>query len=71
MTEARGRDVFVDVVRAMDRILLWGFYFIPLYHLKDDRVAYWDRFGRPEVTPLYGIVIDAWWEDPDKAQINR
>jgi len=71
MTEARGRDVFVDVVRAMDRILLWGFYFIPLYHLQDDRVAYWDRFGRPEVTPLYGIVVETWWEDPDKAQNNR
>ena len=71
MTEARGRDVFVDVVRAMDRVLLWGFYFIPLYHLQDDRVAYWDRFGRPEVTPLYGIVVETWWEDPDKAQNNR
>ena len=71
MTKARERDVFVDIVRAMDRVLLWGHYFIPLYHLEDDGVAYWDRFGRPDVTPLYGIVVETWWEDPDKARVNR
>ena len=71
MTKARGRRAFIDVVRAMDRVLLWGHYFVPLYHLQDDRVAYWDRFGRPKVTPLYGIVIDTWWEDPQKAKTDR
>ncbi|MDE0059025.1 MAG: hypothetical protein OXP07_12955, partial [Defluviicoccus sp.] len=62
---------FVDIVRAMDRVLLWGHHFVPLYYLRGDRVAYWSRFGRPEVTPLYGVVIDAWWEDPTKAGVNR
>ena len=71
MTKARERDAFVDIVRAMDRVLLWGHYFIPLYHLEDDGVAYWDKFGRPDVTPLYGIVVETWWEDPDKARVNR
>ena len=71
MTKARKRDVFVDVVRAMDRVLLWGHYFVPLYFLQGDRVAYWNRFGRPRVTPLYGVVIDAWWEDPARAKAIR
>ena len=71
MTKARERDAFVDIVRAMDRVLLWGHYFIPLYHQEDDGVAYWDRFGRPDVTPLYGIVVETWWEDPDKARLKR
>ena len=71
MTEARRREVFVDIVRAMDRVLLWGHHFVPLYYLRGDRVAYWNRFGRPEVTPLYGLTIDAWWEDPAKAGVNR
>ena len=71
MTEAREREVFVDVVRAMDRVLLWGHHFVPLYYLQGDRVAYWNRFGRPRVTPLYGVVIDAWWEDPARAKVNR
>ena len=62
MTEARAgrsrndREVFVDVVRAMDRVLLWGHHFVPLYYLQGDRVAYWNRFGRPGVTPLLMIV---------------
>ena len=67
MTEARERSDFVDVVRAMDRVLMWGHYMIPLYHLNDDRFAYWDKYGRPEVTPVYGAVLDAWWEEPGKA----
>ena len=68
MTEARARGDFVDVVRAMDRVLMWGHYMIPLYHLNDDRFAYWDKYGRPEVTPVYGAVLDAWWEEPGKAE---
>ena len=68
MTEARERGDFVDVVRAMDRVLMWGHYMIPLYHLNDDRFAYWDKFGRPEFTPVYGAVLDAWWEQPGKAE---
>ena len=67
MTNVRGRGDFVDTIRAMDRVLLWGHYFVPLYHRNDDYVAYWDRFGRPEVNSLYGVVVETWWEDPAKA----
>ena len=63
MTNVRSREDFVDTIRAMDRVLLWGHYFVPLYHRNDDYVAFWDRFGRPEVTSLYGVVIESWWED--------
>ena len=71
MTDVRGREAFVDTIRAMDRMLLWGHYFVPLYHRNDDYVAYWDKFGRPEVTPLYGAVVETWWEDPAKAASLR
>ena len=71
MTNVRAREDFVDTIRAMDRVLLWGHYFVPLYHRNDDHVAYWDKFGRPEVTPLYGVVVEAWWEDPAKAAALR
>ena len=67
MTNVRGRGDFVDTIRAMDRVLLWGHYFVPLYHRNDDYVAYWDKFGRPEVNSLYGVVVETWWEDPAKA----
>ena len=71
MTNVRAREDFVDTIRAMDRVLLWGHYFVPLYHRNDDHVAYWDKFGRPDVTPLYGAVVEAWWEDPAKAAALR
>lgn len=61
------RAALVTAVRALDRILLAGHYVVPLYHLTEDRVAYWDRLGRPEVTPIYGFVLETWWEDPVKA----
>ena len=71
MTHVRGREAFVDTVRAMDRVLLWGHYFVPLHHRNEDYVAYWDKLGRPEVTPLYGVVVESWWEDPVKAAALR
>jgi len=30
-------------------------------------VAYWDKFGRPEVTPRYALGFNNWWVDPEKA----
>ena len=71
MTRVRGRAAFVDAVRAMDRVLLRGHYFVPLYHRNEDYVAWWDRFGRPEITPLYGVMAESWWEDPAKAAALR
>ncbi len=67
VTAAHDRDSLVGAIRAMDRVLSWGHYVVPLYHLAEDRVAYWDAFGRPAVTPTYGYVIETWWTDPAKA----
>ena len=56
------REDLVTTVRALDRVLLWGHYVVPLYHQKVDRVAFWDdlRWVR-DARPLYGPVVDAWW----------
>jgi microcin C transport system substrate-binding protein len=53
--------------RALDRVLQWGHYLIPHWHIDADRLLYWDKFGQPEVTPKDGVQIDAWWLDPAKA----
>ena len=47
-------------------MLLWGHYVIPQWHLKFDRIAYWDIFGRPK-DPKYGVDFMSWWIDPAKA----
>lgn len=61
---AKDRDTLVAYTRALDRVLLWGHYVIPQWHITGDRLAFWNKFGRPEVTPVRGYQIDAWWIDP-------
>ena len=51
--------------RALDRVLQWGHYVVPLGHTVTDRVAWWDQFGRPAATPLAGVDVTYWWAGPD------
>ncbi|GLU27096.1 ABC transporter substrate-binding protein [Brucella sp. NBRC 12950] len=62
MLAARERDDFVSAVRALDRILISGDYYIPLYYLPYQWVARWDRIGHPEKTSLYGYQLPSWWQ---------
>ncbi len=64
--EAPTREDLVAATRALDRVLLWGHYVIPHWHTRVIRVAYWDKFGRPAITPRYGLDLFAWWIDPRK-----
>ena len=62
--------------RALDRVLLWGFYHIPLNIPDEERFVRWDKFARPkgESVATYEYLVgssvrllDSWWIDPDKA----
>ncbi len=64
---ARDRKSVITATRALDRVLLWGHYVIPQWHLKFDRIAYWDIFGRPAKDPKYGVDFMSWWVDSAKA----
>jgi len=66
---APDREALIHRTRALDRVLLWGHYVIPNWHIRAFRVAYWDKFGRPPVTPKYALGFDTWWVDPEKAAI--
>lgn len=61
---APDRESLIARSRALDRVLLWGHYVIPHWHIRSFRMAYWDKFGSPEVTPKYALGFDAWWVDP-------
>ncbi len=54
--------------RALDRVLTWGFYSIPLYRMATYNIAYWDKFGRPDYEPgaVYLGAPSNWWIDPKK-----
>ena len=52
---------FIAAVRALDRVLLSGFYLVPFYHAQSQWVAYSARLDHPAKTPLFGVDLDAWW----------
>ena len=64
---APDRKSLITRTRALDRVLLWNHYVIPHWHIRSFRVAFWDKFGRPPKTPIYGLAFDAWWVDKNKS----
>jgi microcin C transport system substrate-binding protein len=64
------RAELVVAVRALDRILRAGHYWIPQWHRAAHLIAYWDVFNRPATPPFYaqaGGAPETWWYDRDKA----
>ena len=66
LINANSRKSLVAHTRALDRVLLWGHYVIPNWHIKTWRVAYWNRFEHPKVTPKYDIGLNTWWARPQQ-----
>lgn len=66
MLAARTREEFVTAVRAYDRVLLSGFYIVPLFHAPDQWIAASAALARPKELPHYGSpagssTLDTWW----------
>lgn len=61
------RESLVARTRALDRVLLSGFYVIPNWHIQADRVLYWDKFSRPSSLTRNGAMVNRWWYDEAKA----
>jgi peptide/nickel transport system substrate-binding protein len=62
LSDAPDRESLIEATQSIDQILLSGYYVVPFFHQKSDRVMYWDNFLRPAVTPIYGYQIDTWWK---------
>lgn len=60
---ARERRDFVDAARALDRVLLSGFYVMPLFHAPDQWIARAASVKRPERRPLTGLAIETLWRE--------
>ncbi|MBJ66624.1 MAG: hypothetical protein CME28_01275 [Gemmatimonadetes bacterium] len=59
---APDRPTQVALTRALDRVLLWGYYVIPGSHSRSHRLAYWNTFSRPPKPPRNGTGFpDTWW----------
>ena len=61
MLKATDRAGFVAATRALDRILLSGFYVVPLYFPPKQWVARWTRIEHPLKTSLFGYLPETWW----------
>ena len=63
MLSARSREEFVEATRALDRVLLSGFYVIPLFNSPDQWIARSTSVKRPEKVPLFGFSPETLWRE--------
>jgi len=68
MLAARDRGVFVSAVRALDRVLISGFYAIPVFNIREQWIARWNRIERPQDTALTGYLPETWWYRPPQSK---
>jgi microcin C transport system substrate-binding protein len=68
LIKAPDRASLVAHTRALDRLLQYGYYVVPHYHIAAFRVAHWDKFKRPAVSPKYAVGMETWWIDPGAEQ---
>ncbi|MGM0534966.1 MAG: extracellular solute-binding protein [Pseudomonadota bacterium] len=66
LIRADSREALDTAARALDRVLRWGFYVIPQWHLGKTRIALWDKFDWREPFPEYNRDLAAWWVDPER-----
>lgn len=72
MDEAKTMDELRDAARALDRVIIFGWYQVPDLYSGNSRVSRWDKFGIPKVFPKYYEIatpsdwsdwaIVAWWD---------
>jgi len=67
MLRSDSREQLNQRARALDRVLSWGHYVVPHWHIRADRVLYWDKFGMPKTPVRTGVMTDRWWFDEERA----
>jgi microcin C transport system substrate-binding protein len=63
LPRATTREELVATARALDRVLMHGHYFVPLYYMGEDNIASWTRITHPKKMSKYGNVMESWWAD--------
>ncbi len=66
MLHASTNQSFIDDVRAYDRVLLSGFYVVPLFQRANAWIAASSRLAHPQRLPhygdpLFGATLSMWW----------
>ena len=63
IVSAKDEQELTSATHALDRMLMWGFYVIPHWHMQGVRFVYWDKFGMPKAEPMHGVNIMSWWAE--------
>jgi peptide/nickel transport system substrate-binding protein len=66
LLRARTRAEVVAAVRALDRVLISGFYTVPLFHHPEQWMARWTTVQHPAAASLSGPVPETWWRTPQR-----
>lgn len=61
LIQAKTREDVVAAVRALDRVLISGFYVVPLFYPPEHWVARWVSLAHPRETSLMGHLPETWW----------
>ncbi|HBX9981944.1 extracellular solute-binding protein [Klebsiella variicola] len=61
------KQKLIPLGRALDRVLTWNNYMLPMWYMAQDRTAWWNKFSFPETRPIYSSGLDTWWYDVNKA----
>lgn len=60
IVSAESRKDLVLASKALDRIMMHMYYFVPQYYSPNFRIAVWDIFEFPKVHPRYSIGVFNW-----------
>lgn len=52
--------------RALDRVLKWNYYYLPLWARNFQLVAYQHYIEKPLQAPKYGYEVEFWWDERAK-----
>jgi len=67
VTAPTRKDLIIRCM-ALDRVMQWNYYLVPNFTLAAFRIAYWNKFGKPDKRPdpPYSYGGTSWWVDPAK-----
>ncbi len=71
LSKADNKPAMIDYAHALDRVLQWGYYWIPNYYPPGSSTVWWNRFGIPKVQASNSEAIDTWWEISPQALTNE
>ena len=59
--------------RAVDRVLYWQFYFIPMRVLDAQRIVMWNKYARPDTKSrdFRGFPTTWWWDAGKAERVNQ